>query len=287
MKQYLFILYIAILLSGCSANEPTHTTEAPEAISFNIKHPSAAVTRATETDFEPGDCVGVFLTISGQPIAMAGNEATNMPLTYNGDTWTADHTLYWNDSQYDAYAYYPFTTPLASTTDMPFSVQTDQSTAEGYTASDFLWAQRKAVTAADGTIDLTFAHCMSRLMIRLVKGDSYEGELPEEAEVYIHNTFTDATIDLHAGVVTRNPHASRHTIHARKVGNHRYSAVVIPQRLDNRMPLVEVVSHGVSFLYESKFLFKPGIQHNVLLTLSNNPEQIKIEIGGEKENWND
>jgi hypothetical protein len=168
---------------------------------------------------------------------------------------------------------------------MPFSVQTDQSTAANYTASDFLWAQKKKVTASNGCVGLTFAHRMSRLMIRLVKGDDYEGDLPDDAEVYVHNTVTDATIDLNVGLATRNAHAAANTIHARSLGNHRYTALVIPQRLDNRQPLVEVISHGVSYLYESKFLFKPGVQHNILLTLSNNPEQIKIEIGGEIENW--
>jgi hypothetical protein len=55
--------------------------------------------------------------------------------------------------------------------------------------------------------------------------------------------------------------------------------------LNNRQPLVEVITKGVSYLYESKFLFKAGMQHNVQLAISKNPEQIKIEIGGEIENW--
>jgi hypothetical protein len=44
---------------------------------------------------------------------------------------------------------------------------------------------------------------------------------------------------------------------------------------------------GVSYLYESKFLFKPGVQHNVQLIISKNPEQVKIEIGGELVNWSE
>jgi hypothetical protein len=70
------------------------------------------------------------------------------------------------------------------------------------------------------------------------------------------------------------------------LGDQKYAAIIVPQRLNNRQPLVEVVMKGVSYLYESRFLFKPGIQHNVLLVVSKNPEQIKIEIGGEIEDWN-
>ena len=52
-------------------------------------------------------------------------------------------------------------------------------------------------------------------------------------------------------------------------------------------PLVEVIANNVSYLYEAKFIFKPGVQHNITLVISNNPEKIKIEIGGEIKNWNE
>ena len=122
-------------------------------------------------------------------------------------------------------------------------------------------------------------------MVKLIKGEDYEGDLPEDAEVYVHNTVPSATIDLSVGVVTRNPHGTSQSIRAKSLGNHKYTAIVVPQRLDNRQPLVEVIMKGVSYLYESKFLFKPGIQHTVQLAVSKNPEQIKIDIGGEIENW--
>jgi hypothetical protein len=51
------------------------------------------------------------------------------------------------------------------------------------------------------------------------------------------------------------------------------------------MPLIEVVMNGVSYLFESKFQFKPGMEHLVNLVITNNPDQVKIEIGGEIENW--
>ncbi|MDE7116053.1 MAG: fimbrillin family protein, partial [Muribaculaceae bacterium] len=76
------------------------------------------------------------------------------------------------------------------------------------------------------------------------------------------------------------------TVIARKTGATSYSAILVPQRLENRIPLLEVEMNGVSFLYESKFLFKPGVHHLVNLVIDKNPEQVKIEIGGEIEGWN-
>ena len=42
---------------------------------------------------------------------------------------------------------------------------------------------------------------------------------------------------------------------------------------------------GVSYLFESKFVFKPGVEHLVNLVITDNPDKVKIEIGGEIENW--
>ena len=64
-----------------------------------------------------------------------------------------------------------------------------------------------------------------------------------------------------------------------------FSAILVPQRVENRQPLVEVVMKGVSYMYESKFVFKPGVEHLVNLIITNNPDNVKIEIGGEVENW--
>ena len=86
-------------------------------------------------------------------------------------------------------------------------------------------------------------------------------------------------------MATRYVKGTRHTIVARQDDAASYSAIIVPQRIDNRMPLIEVVMNGVSYLYESKFQFKPGIEHLVNLIISDNPDQVKIEIGGEIQNW--
>ncbi len=125
------------------------------------------------------------------------------------------------------------------------------------------------------------------MVVRLIKGKDYDGDIPEDAEVYIHNTVPSATIDLSVGIVTRNTYGTAQTIKAKTVDKTQYTAIVVPQRLTNQVPLVEVVMKGVSYMVESKFVFKPGIQHTLSVTISKNPEQVKIEIGGEIEDWED
>ena len=126
---------------------------------------------------------------------------------------------------------------------------------------------------------------MSKLTIRLIKGEDFEGEMPTDAEVYVHNTVPESTIDLSAGVATKYVRGNGTTIRARQMSSYIYSAIIVPQRVANRMPLIEVVMDGVSYLYESTFQFKPGTEHLVNFIISGNPEQIKIEIGGEIVGW--
>lgn len=286
--NYIYLWIAAIAFAGCSTNENVETT-IDDRMQFDVIHPQQ--TRATSTAFEATDRVGLFVTEKDAPLQLSGNYVNNALLTYSGSTWTPNRTIYWNEGAYDVFAYYPYTTPVPSVDDYPISVATDQTTVRsgnelgGYEASDFLWAQSKGVTASASPVSLGFKHIMSRMVIRLIKGDDFEGELPEDAEVYIHNTVTDATIDLSVGVVTKHPYGTEQSIKTISLGNHQYASIVVPQRLVNRRPLIEVIMKGVSYLMESTFVFKPGIQHTVSLVISKNPEQVKIEIGGELEHW--
>lgn len=286
------VLLLTAGLSACSdeSMEPDNNAPAGKtAMQFTFSHPSHS--RATETSFENGDVVGLYVSEADKVLEIAGNTVNNEGLTFDGSAWNASHPLYWDAGRYNAYAYYPRIAGVSSVSDLPFEVRADQSAApagamSAFEASDFLYASTENVTASANPVSLQFRHIMSKISIRLVKGEDFEGELPEKATVYIHNTVTSATVDLAAGVATKAVRGERKTIAARQDDATTYSAVVVPQRLENRVPLIEVVMEGVSFLYESKFLFKPGIQHNVSLVVDKNPEQVKIEIGGEIAGWN-
>lgn len=301
MKKNIHIIYAACIgwmlcMAGCGQEENTlRDTEQSNVMKFQIMHPSQkseTVSRATETAFELNDRIGLFVTQQEEPLQVSGNYVNNEALTYNGTAWTPDRPVYWDDGVYNVYAYYPYSTPIQSVDEAIFEVVTDQNSAGtadkpgGYEASDFLWASAKGQTASNNAVSLKFRHCMSKLVVRLIKGEDYEGDdLPDDAEVYIHNTVPAATIDLSVGVATKYMYGRESSLKAKALGDHKYTAIIVPQRISNRRPLVEVVMKGVSYLMESTFLFKPGVQHTISLIISKNPEQVKIEIGGEIENW--
>lgn len=290
---YAACLGLALCLAGCGQEEMTEAGEQPaDVMRFSLTHPDeGARTRVTETHFEKDDRIGLYVCTAEAPLEVGGNYVNNALLTFNGSAWHPERPIFWNNGSYDVYAYYPQVSPVTSVDDLPFSVATDQQAAGneqtpgGYEASDFLWASAKKQTAGNEAVKLNFRHCMSKLTVRLVKGPDYDGDELPEAEVYVHNTVTEATVDLAVGIVTPAKFGKLHTVKAKAVGKDEYTAVLVPQRIANRVPLIEVVMKGVSYLVETNFRFKQGIHHTFTLIISKNPEQVKIEIGGELENW--
>lgn len=290
MKK-IFISAIVILtaITGCNKIETPEVSE-DRTMHFNIEYPT---TKATETAFEAGDKIGVYITeYSGEkPLALqlGGNYKNNNPVIYDGSEWTADPVIYWGDNKYNVYAYYPFCEP-SSVDELPFTVAQDQTTVRsatslgGYEASDFLYAIAKGVTSEDGKVDLLFKHKMSKFTVNLKKGNDFEGDIPSELKVYIHSTITECLIDLATGDVVKNPYASEKTITAKKDNDNQFTAIIVPQMITNKKPLVEIIFKDVSYMIESKFNFKVGMHHILNVTLNNNPDKVKIEIGGEIEN---
>ena len=285
---------LALSLMSCSnENEPmSKTLDAKKTpMTFKATYPGLS-TRATEDGFETNDKIGLYVAPSDAPLEIGGNLINNEPLTFDGNNWASSRTLYWDEGTYNAYAYYPYMKGINSIEDQPFSVslnQNTQKTAEtlgGYEASDLLFATNKGITASTSPVNLIFKHIMSKLTVRLIKDEDFEGDMPTDATVYIHNTIPTATIDLQAGVVTRNTKGNRQTIIAHHDNDNMYSAIIVPQRVENRMPLIEVEMKGVSYLFESKFQFKAGTEHLVNLIISDNPDKVKIDVGGEVQGWN-
>ena len=287
-KIFILSAMAALVMSGCTKSDDEITPTSNE-MKFAAEYPA---TRATATAFESGDAMGVYVSqYDGEvaaPLQVSGNYANNVKSTFDGTKWVNSPAIYWADGKFDVFAYYPYDKP-ASVDEYKFSVALDQSTEEttealgGYEASDFLWAKAAGVSRMDA-VPLTFKHRMSKLVVNLVKGEDYTGDIPSEAVVRIHNTTPEAIIDMASGVVTKNGYEAPKSITAKKVADGVYTAIIVPQRLENKLPLIEVLSHGVSYLVESKFVFRSGMQHTVNLTLNNNPDMVRIEIGGEIEN---
>ena len=222
-------------------------------IRFEFGLPS---TKATAEKFEAGDNVSVwaveYTSEEAPELQIGGNFLNNEMLTYDGSKW-AGRTMYWSEKPCDFYAVYPHIRPT-SVESFTFEIAADQNsprTADalgGYEASDLLFAKAENVTRADGKVSLKFRHMMSKCVVNVIKGEKFEGELPEDIAVHIYNTVTTADLNLANGSIEKYPLGNRNTITMKKVAADKFEAVVIPQNIERRTPLIEISMGGIAYL---------------------------------------
>ena len=287
-----FLISLLLLAAACSKSGTM--VEDDSQIRFDLGF--SGQTRVMANAFESGDVTGLYMTeYDGSnkpaPLLVSGNAVNNALLKFDGTSWTTSPTLYWDKGvKYDVYGYYPYASP-SSVEEYNFSVATDQTTLRtgnalgGYEASDFLWAKQTGVKYPN-VVRLTFSHRMSRLVVNLVKGKDFEGDMPKDVVVKVHGTVPDAIVDLGSGVVVKDNYGKAKTITMKKESDTVFSSIIVPQRIDNRQPLIEVLTSNVSYLMESRFVFRSGIQHFINIILDSDPAKVKIEIGGEIQGWN-
>ena len=270
-------------LVACQKEAPV-TLQDDGQIRFEFGLPS---TKATAENFEAGDQVSVwaveYTSEEAPELQIGGNFLNNELLTYNGATWTPSRKVYWSEKPCDFYAVYPYIRPN-SVESYIFEIQADQNsprTADalgGYEASDLLFAKAENVSRADGKVSLRFRHMMSKCIVNVVKGEKFEGELPEDIAVHIYNTVTTADLNLANGSIEKYALGNRNTITMKKLASDKFEAVVIPQNIERRTPLIEISMGGIAYLMEYSLSFKPGYQHTINLTVNTSPDQEKFEI---------
>ena len=292
MKKIIFMAAIALAAIGCSKSEPSDGWG-----SNKIRVVADLSTRATMTAFEKNDKMSLFaVEYNGEkamPLQISGNYLNNEPMVYNGSEWKSSRTLYWSAKACDFYGIYPYQ-KFAAVEDVLFDIKTDQDAAEsssnlgGYEASDLMWAKAEKVTRADGSVKLQFHHMMSRLVVKIEKGSSFEGEIPDDIVTHIYNTATTAKVNYKIGSLEKYALSENKTITMRKIDNTTFDAIVVPQFIERSTPLVEITMGGIAYLLNYSMSFRPGFQHTITITLNTSPDQEKIEISidGEVDDWN-
>ena len=295
MKKSIIILSITtLLMTSCDKENTSHIAiHNPDEIRISA---SMGGTRVTGVAFDEGDTFGLFaVEYNGDVVAElqpTGNYLTNEAVTFDGAEWHSARTLYWSENPCDFYAIYPYS-DIRSMKDVLFEIATDQSTPRteetlgGYELSDIMWAKSDGVTREDETVELAFEHLMSRVVVNIERGPSYEGELPENIDVHIYNTATTALVNWTIGSLEKYINSPTKTIKMRRVDADSFDAIVVPQFIERTTPLVEVTMEGIAYLLEYEMSFRPGCQHTITITLNTSPDQEKIEINidGDVGNW--
>ena len=184
MRKIPLFCVAAVLVMACEkpqqtpspVPDPGPTPVVENKIPINIS--MLPFTKATDSAFESGDVVGLWVVNSGNNFTSSGNHADNVSLTFDGSSWKAASQLYWKDESTPAsfYCYYPRVASVSDVKALPFSVKADQSALAEYRASDLLWGCKLNVTPTANAVEIQTHHRMSNLLVYLLPGNGYTAE---------------------------------------------------------------------------------------------------------------
>lgn len=148
-----------------------------------------------------------------------------------------------------------------------WTVNSDQSKAEDYRASDFMYA--KEFSAVRGGNDVTLYHQMARLSVNLIASD--EVSLDKVTEVGIGNgdiaTQGNFTAPESEGEAygTWTPGQATGTIKAYKNSDESYKAIIIPQNVTGKTLVTVTLNDGkkLTFTQSSQMNLASGCQYEI------------------------
>ena len=209
MKKH-FLSYISVLLLallfGCEKD--TGTSGSSPVCFYLSPEPS---TRATDTEFEKGDAIGVFAAARDDESVPAqlhpsGNFADNKKYIFDGEKFVPDgesNSIFITSYPIDYYAYYPYAT-VDNPLEFTFHVAADQ---ESLTESDLMYA-RNTDGSGKNNIPLTFIHKLSKVVVpysrenvggaagTAVVNDAYTGCIMNLSTGEMRTLFDDGQQDI-------------------------------------------------------------------------------------------
>ena len=262
MKKILSIFLAASLLAACQKTDSPVIT--PGKITI-----SPIITKATDTDFEENDRIGLSVT--------KGDEAylENQQLIFSNGVFSSDAVWYAEAAQTSTLtAYYPY---MAEGAPEKFSVETDQR--EGYGNSDLMASVKTNVTPSSNAVNMIFKHLLSKIIVDI------ENESGSEiAEVALKGSVPTADINLADLTAVADEKALPADIIMQKVSDTLYRAIVVPQTV--AFTLNVKTSSGKELAQELVSMqLKQGGQYTVTARVTS--DDIKITVSGDIENWED
>ena len=275
MRKLIFAMSCCTMFAACSQSGVELPNQEDGKIPINI---TTNITRATDTAFENGDKVGLFVVNVPNALKVSGNHADNICHTYSG-SWTAKTPIYWLDesTKADFYCYYPYSSTISNVDAYPFSVRADQKEEANYKASDFLWGKTTGVAPTKNSVNISVKHAMSNVIVKLVPGSGYTHSDMATASVSICGLKTSSTINLATGEVTATGRANDITPKKEKDG--QYRALVVPQSVTDT-DLIKVTVGDKTFTLNQSVNFQTGKQHTCTLKVDRTNQGINIGIGG-------
>lgn len=166
----------------------------------------------------------------------------------NGKLINQGENVYWGNEEIAVYGYHPYQQGWSDLkTDYSFSVQTDQSTDEGYLNSDLLWVSATGEPYAM-SVQLMFRHKLAKINIIL---SSNEIDDLSGATIWVCGTKITALFNPETGTLSSDSDAQVKDIKAGVTTKDflTSSCVIVPQTVESGTPFVKLEHQDKIYTY--------------------------------------
>lgn len=199
--SYPIWMVVTMILAGCSADDGARLDQEGHIISLSSTiQGTRSASDPQHAQLNSNVTVGVFGMVGNSPIDNGDNSSYSVGTDGRLSTAT---TMKWPDGSVSIYAYAPWNGGWSFGTANTFTVASDQSTEEGYLASDLLYGLPVAtnpVAPTSEAVAMQFYHQLVRLAVNVQVNSSMADGL-EHATVSIKNILPSTTLNLSDGTV--------------------------------------------------------------------------------------
>ena len=245
-------------------------------------------TRATDSNFETGDAIGVFAIekTSSNPDGdiLTSNHADNVKYSYSGGSFKGASTVIKQITFQRLMFYkaiYPYTSSARN--EFTFSVKTNQSYGDYYTLSDLMTAEAGPTSSV--TPQLTFTHRLCDVLVNVC----FEEKPTGTAHLYFNNVKTSVKVNLNENTFETGSAAAN--VKAKPYGTNGFRMVLPPQTINKGTKLITLSIGSSSYTVttdeyitlrsERKHFFRLFVRKNgkAYLSVSNEYNSEDLVIG--------
>lgn len=281
MKKFTILATLAMVaLAAVSCNNREEPTPQTEQKVISVATSLYNFTKATDTAFEADDAIGIHIVTNNTYL-------DNAKYTYNGKAWKGEQTNYWYKDENvtsNIYAYYPYTNAGAySAEGYSFTINPDQTTPAGYTASDLMVANTTSKPTAE-PVYLNFHHALSKVVINI------NSELEETvSSVMFCDVYGTAQVSLDGTTATAS--GSKGDVKALNVRDYDvnvkdnvWQLIIVPQaEVSPRLIITTSAQKQYTFDIESATTFAGGKVSTATISLTK--ESISTSFTTEVTDW--
>mgnify|MGYP004558160087 FL=1 len=280
-------LLCPLLVVSCGKESPAIHQEGQDDREVSFFGSIGPSTRATDSNFETGDAIGVFAIekTSSNPNGdiQTSNHADNVKYSYSNGSFKGASTVI-KQITFQRLMFYKAVYPYTSSArnEFTFSVKTNQSYSDYYTLSDLMTAEAGPTSAV--TPQLTFTHRLCDVLVSVC----YEEKPTGTAHLYFNNVKTSVKVNLNEDTFVTGNAAGN--VKAKPYGTNGFRLVLPSQVIKKGSKLItlNIGSSSYSVTTDEYITLRPEIQHTfrlvvrkdgkATLTTSENPWKSDIGI---------